>query len=141
MLLRISLGWLFFYSGITKVFDPSWSVQSYIEGAKSFTFFYQWLAGSDILPLVDILNKWGQTFLGLSLIFGLFVRLASYLGIVLMLLYYLVILDFPYPNKNSFLVDQHVIYSIALLILSAFQAGRYFGFDGMVQGKSSRKGR
>lgn len=38
--LRISLGWLMFYAGITKVLDPSWSSWGYLMSAKTFTGFY-----------------------------------------------------------------------------------------------------
>jgi len=39
LLLRLSLGWLFFYAGITKILDPSWTSAGYIKGAKLFPQF------------------------------------------------------------------------------------------------------
>ncbi|MBI3070189.1 MAG: DoxX family protein, partial [Candidatus Levybacteria bacterium] len=46
------------------------------------------------------------------LILGVFVRLAALSGILLMLLYYLPILNFPYVGRGttSFLIDQHIIF-------------------------------
>src|SRR3990167_4727620 len=111
-LLRISLGWLFFYAGITKVLNPAWSAAGYLKGAKTFVGFYQWLLDPAILPWLNLVNEWGLTLLGVSLIFGVFVRLSSVLGAVLMLLYYFEILDFPYPNAHSFIVDEHIIYAL-----------------------------
>ena len=128
-LLRVLLGWMFLYSGITKVLNPEWSAAGYIKGAKTFPEFYQLLGSSEMLTMVNFLNEWGQLLLGISLILGIFVRLSSILGVVLMILYYLPILDFPYPNAHSFLVDEHIIYSSALLILANFRAGRVFGLD------------
>ena len=33
--LRVFLGGLFFYAGITKVLDPSWTAAGYLKGAKN----------------------------------------------------------------------------------------------------------
>ena len=128
-LLRIALGWLMFYAGITKVIDPAWSAGGYLKGAKTFVGFYQWLASPGILPLVNFVNEWGLTLLGLSLILGIFVRLSSILGAVLMLLYYLPILDFPYPNPHSYLVDEHIVYVFVLLLFAGLRAGRVWGLE------------
>ncbi|HEY4476012.1 MAG TPA: DoxX family membrane protein [Candidatus Paceibacterota bacterium] len=132
-LLRISMGWLMFYAGITKVLDPAWSAAGYLKGAKTFTEFYQWLTTSDLLPFTNFMNEWGLTLLGLSLILGLFVRLSSILGALLMLLYYFPILQFPYPNPHSFLVDEHIIYAAALLLLGSFRVGRIWGLENLIQ--------
>ena len=128
-MLRLSLGWLFFYAGITKVLNPAWSAAGYLKGGKTFVEFYQWLASPGILPAVDFVNEWGLTLLGLSLIFGVFVQLSSILGAVLMLLYYLPILDFPYPNPYSYLVDEHIIYALVLLLFASLRAGRVWGLE------------
>src|SRR3989344_687497 len=123
-LLRVSIGWMFFWAGITKVLDPNWSAAGYLAGAKTFTSFYQWLLTSDMLPLTNLMNEWGLTLLGFALILGVFVRLSSVLGAVLMLLYYFPILQFPYPNAHAFLVDEHIIYIGSLLVLCSVRAGR-----------------
>ena len=128
-LLRISLGWLYFYAGITKVINPEWSAAGYLKGAKTFAGFYQWLAGSDILPAVNFINEWGLLLLCISLILGIAVRLSSMLGVALMLLYYIPILDFPYPNPNSFLVDQHIIFILVLILFVNLRAGRIWGLE------------
>ncbi len=128
-LLRLSLGWMFFYAGITKILDPNWSAGGYLKGAKTFVWFYEWLLQPNILPIVNFVNEWGLTLLGLSLIFGVFVRLSSILGAALMLLYYLPILDFPYPDAHSFLVDEHIIYALVLVFFASIRAGRYYGLE------------
>ena len=128
-LLRLSLGWMFLYAGITKIINPEWSAAGYLKGAKSFIWFYQWLLNPGILPIVNFINEWGLTLLGISLILGIMVRLSSILGALLMLLYYFVILDFPYPNLNSFLVDQHIIYAFVLLFFANLRAGRVWGLE------------
>ena len=127
--LRLSVGWLLFYAGLTKVLDPAWSAAGYLAGAKTFTVFYSWLAGPGLLPIINFLNGWGVMLLGLALILGIFVRLSAWLGVLLMLLYYLPILDFPYPNAHSLIVDEHVIYALALIILANFHAGQAWGLE------------
>ncbi len=132
-LLRISLGVLMFYAGITKVLDPSWSAGGYLAGAKTFSVFFQRLAQPDLLPFINLVNEWGLTLLGVSLILGAFVRLSSVLGAVLMMLYYFPILDFPYPNPHSYIVDEHIIYALALLYFATVKAGRVGGLDGKIK--------
>lgn len=130
-ILRVTLGFLMFYSGIAKVADPAWSAGGYIKGAKTFTSFYNFLLGPSILPIINFLNEWGLTLLGISLIFGIFVRLSAVFGIILMILYYVAILKFPYVGEYSYLVDEHIVYSLALVLLLAFNAGKVFiGLDG-----------
>lgn len=128
VLLRVSMGWMFLYAGVVKLINPGWSAERFLNNAKSFPEFFAWFASPSMLPLTDFLNEWGLTLLGISLILGIGVRLATILGVALMALYYLP-LDFPKPNANSFVVDDHIIYIFALLVLGAFKAGRYFGLE------------
>jgi len=129
LLTRVSLGALMLYAGITKVLDSTWSAAGYIGAAKTFPNFYQLFLNPAILPVVNFLNVWGLTILGLSLIFGLFVRLSSLFGVVLMLLYYFAAGPFPYPNPHAFLIDEHIIYTFLLLFFASIRAGRYWGLD------------
>lgn len=127
--LRISLGILFFYAGITKVINPEWSAAGYLKGAKTFSGFYTLLTDPTIIPVVNFVNEWGLTLLGVSLLLGVFVRLASWLGSLLMLLYYIPVLSFPYVGTHSFLVDEHIIYIFSLLLLGSLKAGRHWGLE------------
>lgn len=129
LLLRLSLGSLFFYAGLTKLFDPSWSSVGYLTHAKTFSGFYAWLASPQLLPFIDFVNEWALTLVGLSLLLGLFVRLGSYGGAMLMLLYYFPVLDGVYPNTHSLIVDEHIVYAFAFLLLASLRAGRVFGLE------------
>lgn len=133
-LTRVSIGWLFFYAGITKVLNPEWTSKGYLEGAKNLTDFYSWLTQAGIINWVDSINQWGLTLIGLSLILGLFVRWSAVLGAIIMILYYIPILDFPYPNPHSMIVDEHIIYALTLLTLATLDAGKYFGLDRLLKG-------
>ena len=129
LLLRIGVGWMFFYTGITKILNPAWTSAGYLKGAKTFVVFYNALLSPSILPIVDFINEWGSLLLGISLIFGVFVRLSSFFGAVLMLLYYFPILDFPYPNPYSFIIDEHIIYALILILFAVLRVGRIYGLE------------
>ncbi len=130
---RVALGVMFFYAGITKVINPSWSAAGYLNSAKTFPELFQWFASAGNLGWVNFMNEWGLTLVGLALIVGLLVRWASIGGILLMILYYLVILQFPYVGANSFLVDEHIIFISVFLIFIASNAGTFWGLDSMLQ--------
>lgn len=128
-ILRVVFGWMYLYAGITKLINPNWSAAFYIKDAQNFAGFYQWLMTPNILPIVNFLNEWGLTLLGVALIFGVFVRLGAFLGALLMLLYYFPILKFPYPNPHAYIVDEHIIYIAALAVLAFFKAGQAYGLE------------
>lgn len=126
--LRIALGILFFYAGITKVLNPEWSPAGYLNGAQTFSSFYAWLASPSNLPWVTLLNEWGLTLIGATLILGLVVRFSSLMGALLMLLYFFPGLSFPHVD-HGYLVDDHIIYIICFGLLYYNAAGRVFGLD------------
>jgi thiosulfate dehydrogenase [quinone] large subunit len=130
LLLRLGLGWLFFYAGITKVLDPAWSAAGYLGQAQTFPSLFAWFASPAHIGWVNMVNEWGLTLIGAALIVGIFVRWASVAGIAFMALYYLPILSFPYAGEHSYIVDDHIIYMLALVVLAVFHAGRYWGLDG-----------
>lgn len=129
VLLRVSLGSLFLYSGFSKIVDPAWSAAGFLKGAKTFPELYTWFASPQILPITDFLNEWGQLFIGAALILGVFVRLASVLGAAMMLLYYFPVLSFPFAGEHGYIVDDHIIYAAAFLLLASFRAGRVLGLE------------
>ncbi|MBI4054272.1 MAG: DoxX family membrane protein [Candidatus Doudnabacteria bacterium] len=129
LLLRVSMGWVFFYSGVIKVLDKKWSAKGFLESAQTFPDFYQWFASPANLYWVDFLNKWGQVAIGGALILGIFVGFAAIAGVALMALYYLPGLDFPFVGSHALLVDEHIVYILALLLLVRLRAGKVFGIS------------
>ncbi|MBI2482648.1 DoxX family protein [Candidatus Uhrbacteria bacterium] len=129
VLLRVAMGWMLLYAGITKVLDPAWTAAGYLRNAHTFSAFYQWFAQPGNIEWVNALNAWGLTLIGIALFVGLGVRVAAPLGAALMLLYYFPVLQFPHPNAHSYLVDEHIVYALALLVLAAMGAGRMMGLD------------
>ncbi|MCI0619495.1 DoxX family protein [Candidatus Wolfebacteria bacterium] len=132
VLLRVALGWLFLYAGVTKILDPAWSAAGYLANAQTFPSLFAWFALPQNIGWVNLVNEWGLTLVGAVLILGIFVRWASVVGIVFMALYYLPVLSFPYAGEHSYIIDEHIIYILALIVLIVFHAGRYWGLDGRI---------
>jgi|SRR3989344_2311428 len=130
VLLRLSLGWMFLYSGITKILDAEWTSKGFLENAQTFSGFFDWLAQPQNLQWVDMANAWGQALIGAGLMLGVFTTLSAAAGVLLMFLYYLPGLDFPFV-EHSILVDEHVIYSLSLLLLIRLRAGRDYSIGSL----------
>jgi len=135
-LLRILMGWMFLWAFIDKLFGLGFSTASakaWINGVSpTFGFlkfatkgplasFYQGLAGS---PFVEWLFMIGLLFIGIALLFGVFVKIASYSGIIMLFLIY--ISAFP-PEHNPFL-DKHIIYGFLMAGFIISNAGQALGF-------------
>jgi uncharacterized membrane protein YphA (DoxX/SURF4 family) len=93
-IIRAAIGWHFLYEGLSKLFMENWSAQSYLANSTGFlSGFYHWLASLEsMVGVFDFLNIYGLILIGLALFLGIFIRLASAGGILLLLLYY-----FAYP--------------------------------------------
>jgi len=134
-LLRFGLGWLFLYAGATKILDPNWSAAGYLSNAGTFPELFSWFASPANIGWINIVNEWGLTLIGISLILGLFVKWSSVAGIALMILYWLPVLQFPYAGEHSYIIDDHIIYILSFLVLIAFRAGRSWGLDDRLRKK------
>lgn len=121
--LRLAVGWLYFYAGIVKVLETGWTAAGYLKGSVGpFAGLFVSMAGN---PLVDFLFKWGLVLIGLAIILGLLTRLAAFWGVVLTLLIYFT----KFPPKLG-LVEEHIIYIAAFVVVAATGGGRVFGIDG-----------
>ncbi len=130
LFLRLTMGFLFLYAGLSKIMNPAWSAAGFLSGAKTLAPLYHWLALPANIGWVNVLNEWGLTLLGVSLILGIFVRLSSKLGIALMLLYYIPGLEGLHPNPHALIIDEHIVYIAVLVLFASFRVGRFYGFDG-----------
>ena len=136
-LLRISLGWVFLYAASHQVFVPGWSVAGFLEHTKTFNGLFSMFTGPVIAPIVSFIVSWGHLLIGLSLITGLAVRVSATFGILLMLLYWMAHMDFPYiSDKNSFIIDFHIVDALVLALLIVRQAGQIWGLDSWAKGQS-----
>ena len=91
VILRVAVGWHFLYEGIAKMMTVGWTSQGYLEISKwIFAPVFHWIAHTpSVLAVVDFLNIWGLTLIGLGLMLGALTRVAAASGAGLLLLYYL----------------------------------------------------
>ncbi|MFB6353502.1 MAG: DoxX family protein [Halobacteriales archaeon] len=132
VVLRLLLGWHFLYAGLTKLLNPGWSASGFllhgIPPGNPIPGFWPYLA-NNWLGVIDPLNAWGLTLVGVGLIVGGAVRWNAFWGSVMMAFYWAASL----PLAHSILIDDHVIYIVTLFALGAFGAGRYYGIDEYVE--------
>lgn len=138
LLLRVSLGFLFLYAGISKFLTPNWTAVKYIQSSQTITPLYHWMASQPIINYVNLINEIGLTLIGLSLILGILVRLSSLFGILIMILYYLPILKFPYVENHALIVDEHIIYIFVFFLFFTFDTGNVWGFKSVLGKKLSK---
>jgi thiosulfate dehydrogenase [quinone] large subunit len=132
--LRVVIGWFFLYQGIVSILDQNWTLSPFIKNTHIFTDFYSILLEPSILPYISYLIKGLFIVVGICMILGIFVRIVSALGILIMLLFYFPLLSFPYVIDAAgtyYLVDSHMIIIAALLFLFAARAGEFFGLGSM----------
>ena len=129
-LLRMAMAWTFLYAASHQVLVPDWSATGFLAHTKTFHGFFNLFTGPVIGPTVSFLVEYGHLLIGLSLLFGLAVRLSSMFGIALMCLYWMAHMDFPFiTDTNNFLVDNHVVYALVLGLLIVKRAGHIWGLD------------
>lgn len=146
-LLRIVIGWHFLYEGVVKLTSRNWTSAEYLRDATGiFAEFFRAMADSPaILRLVDALNIWGLTLIGLCLVVGYLTRLSVVLGAVLVLLYYLANPPFVglrgMVGEGSYLVvNKNLVEIICLMVLVVVPRGWLFGLDGFLAGRSRQRG-
>ena len=123
-LFRVAIGWHFLYEGFSKIIAGNWTATSYLANATGpFAGFYQWMSASEgLMKIIDPVNMAGLILIGLGLFLGLFIRLSSISGVILLMLYY-----FAYPpfggdifgsaEGNLYIVNKNLIESLALLVI------------------------
>lgn len=140
-ILRIFIGWHLLYEGISKLIDPNWTSKAFLrESEWILSGFAHWVISHDgVLAVVDVLNSWGLTAIGLGLIVGLFTEVACYAGAILLILYYLnspplIGLEYTMPSEGNYLIiNKTLIESITLFILALFPNGSILGLDRFFQ--------
>lgn len=113
---------------ITKYCDSAWvnggsPTSGFLEHATKgpFADFFQSLANN---ALVDWLFMLGLFGIGLALVLGIFMKLATTFGAIMLLLMYLAVL----PPKNNPVFDDHIIYIIVLIGLYKVNDDQKLGF-------------
>lgn len=135
--LRVLIGWHLLYEGVSKILNPYWSSAAFLLDSKwIFSGVAKSIASNpDLLTFVDYLNIYGLTAIGFSLILGLFSRLSSLFGAILILTYYLfappfIGLEYSRPAEGSYIIiNKNLIEACALFVLYHFPTGHIVGLD------------
>lgn len=139
--LRMLVGWHLLYEGIAKLGNAYWTSAGFLSQAQGpFAGWFLWLVSEPSrLQLVDLLNKWGLTLIGLSLVVGLGTRTASLLGIILLALYYLANPPLPglettIPAEGSYVIVNKILIEIAaLMVIRAFPTDDVVGLGRLLR--------
>jgi thiosulfate dehydrogenase (quinone) large subunit len=144
LLARVTVGWVFFYAGIEKLFgaQPFTAVGFLKFGTIGTTAekvadgtivnpthaFWVDLAGNGtLMPIINFLVVFGEVAIGAALIVGLATRFASVAGFLMMGLFWFAAWDFSHG-----VVEYHSVLAIVTLALGIIGAGEFFGLDAIV---------
>jgi thiosulfate dehydrogenase [quinone] large subunit len=135
--LRLVVGWHFLYEGLAKLSNPYWTSAGYLADAHGLFkgVFLAIAANSTAVTIVDYLNMWGLTLIGLGLLLGLLTRTSTIAAIVLLALYYLaapplVGYEYAMPTEGSYLIVNKILVELAaLVVMLAYPTGASWGVD------------
>jgi thiosulfate dehydrogenase [quinone] large subunit len=135
--LRVLLGWYFLYEGITKIINPDWSSFGYLMDSQGPVagLFQSMAANANVVSVVDWLNMWGLTLIGLGLMLGVFMQLSLFCGMMILVLYYLshpplAAATYIMPQEGSYLiVNKTLIEIFVMAVLLVFPTGHIVGLD------------
>lgn len=134
--LRVSLGFTFLWAFLDKLFGLGFATtveKSWLAGSSPTSGF---LGNAVTGPFADIFHKlsgvvavdWlfmiGLLGIGVALILGIGMKIATYTGSLLLFMMWLALL---LPDNNPIL-DEHIIYILALFVLKNLEAGKVLGF-------------
>jgi thiosulfate dehydrogenase [quinone] large subunit len=136
--IRLSLGWIFLWAFLDKLFGlghETKSAQAWIHGGSPTLGFLKLGAKG---PLADFYHgfagatwaNWlfmiGLAGIGVALVTGIAMRIAAAAGALLLVLMWSAVL----PPANNPFMDDHIVYALVLILLAVLGAGRYVGFGG-----------
>ncbi|HTP83782.1 MAG TPA: DoxX family protein [Alphaproteobacteria bacterium] len=132
--LRLAMAWTFLYAASHQVFVPDFSVVGFLSHTKTFHDFFAMFTTPTMAPITTFMVEYGHLLIGLSLLFGVMVRISAAFGILLMLTYWFAHMDWPFiENTNNFIVDYHLVYAGVLSYLIVKRAGHVFGLDAWLE--------
>ena len=138
--LRLATGFIFLWAFLDKTFGLGFSTpveRAWINGGTPSQGFLMSPAVTGPLkgffagiasPVTDVLFMLGMLGIGLAVMLGIGLRVSAVAGSAPMILMYLA--EWPFtPNASSTnpLVDYHIIYALALIVVAATAAGDTWG--------------
>jgi thiosulfate dehydrogenase [quinone] large subunit len=138
--LRIATGFIFLWAFLDKTFGLGFSTpaaQAWIHGGKPSQGFLNSPAvvgplkpffGAIASPATDILFMLGMLTIGVAVIAGIGLRVSAVVGTVILLFMYLAEWSFgPNAASTNPIVDYHIIFALALIIVAVLSAGDTWG--------------
>lgn len=137
VILRIFIGWHFLYEGLVKLLNPNWTAATYLMDSKGWfgPLFVRMAGNPGLMNVVDFLNEWALVLIGAGLLLGMFSRLSSIGGMILLLLYTLshpalIGVNYQMSFEGSYLIiDKNLIELVALGVSFVFPTARLIGID------------
>jgi thiosulfate dehydrogenase [quinone] large subunit len=130
--LRIVTGWWFFHAGVTKLIEDGLAYSfgpMYLKGMTGTALgpLPVWM-GENLGWFIQAMVPLGETLIGLGLLFGVLVRLASFFGVFFMTLFWVGNAGFAHGVVNSDLMGL-----LLFATMMVFAAGRYYGLDAIIE--------
>lgn len=136
VILRWLIGWHFLYEGLIKLSNPAWTARNYLASADWLfkDVFHAMALNDTMMRIVDLLNIWGLILVGIGLFLGIFTKYASYVGVALLLLYYLahppLFSNDMIPLEGSYIiVNKNLIEAITLVVIALFPTSNIIGLE------------
>jgi thiosulfate dehydrogenase (quinone) large subunit len=138
--LRVATGFIFLWAFVDKTFGLGFATpgeRAWIAGGTPSQGFLKGDAvrgplkdffASIASPATDVLFMLAMIGIGLAVILGIGLRASAVVGSLLMVLMYLAEWPFaPLTGSTNPLVDYHIIYALALIVIAATHAGNTWG--------------
>jgi uncharacterized membrane protein YphA (DoxX/SURF4 family) len=126
-IVRLATGWHFLYEGVTKIIAGNWTSAPFLAGSKwIFAPVFNAMAEiTAVTGIIDFINIWGMILVGLGLILGVFIRLASGAGALMLLFYFIAYPPIPgytisVPVEGSYLWVNKTLIEFFVLLAFVF---------------------
>ena len=142
--LRLATGFIFLWAFLDKTFGLGFSTpgeRAWIHGGTPAQGFLNSPAITgpfkDVFvgiasPLVDFLFMLGMLAVGVAIMLGIGVRISAAVGSLIMVFMYLAEWVFtPLTSSTNPLVDYHIVYALALIVVAVFAGGDTWGLGRM----------
>lgn len=132
---RIGMGWIILWAFLDKTFGLGFATpasRAWINGGSPTTGYLQFGVSGIFAPLfeaiagnvvVDVLFMLALLAVGLALLLGMGMKIATVAGSLLMLLLWMT----NVPPANNPIIDEHIIYILLLVGLMKVKAGQTLG--------------
>jgi uncharacterized membrane protein YphA (DoxX/SURF4 family) len=145
---RIVIGWHFLYEGLAKLFTAGgWSSADFLRQSNwLLSDGFHWIADNPAaLKAVDLLNVYGLILIGLGLFLGVFTRIASAAGAMLVGLYYVAAPPLigsageTIGGGHFLIVDRNLIEILTLGLILLAPRRMFYGIDSLVSCLKERR--